>query len=376
MATSPSDVPVPIRHLFTGGRASFHFKKTGKWRAVFSLYREAMVGLQGVESVNFKTKRILPKGESVQRFVMTIVASTVIVLTMTTGCFSPSFSECAVQCGDQGSCPSGTSCLADGVCHASASDSLCSAPFEDSGNATPDALVDANAVPFDAFIGCGDGVIAPTLFEVCDDFNVNDEDGCDSLCQVEAGFFCFGVPSVCRRAPGPGQLVITEIMNDPCANDGAGCRVTDNNGEWIEVQNVSSEPLQLQDMEIRDFGNQVTSISIPLTILPGQFMVFGNNSDPLDNGGIQIDFAYPTADFVLANGSDEVQLVNPLTGEEIDVVRYSTSVFPNTRGTSKSLDPDFTNSVTNDLGDNWCDGSIVFGIGDFGTPGLANPQCP
>jgi cysteine-rich repeat protein len=42
---------------------------------------------------------------------------------------------------------------------------------------------------------CGNGLVEGT--EQCDDGNTNGGDGCDSTCQIEPGFFCQGVPSIC-----------------------------------------------------------------------------------------------------------------------------------------------------------------------------------
>lgn len=46
---------------------------------------------------------------------------------------------------------------------------------------------------------CGDGVREGT--EACDDGNMDFDDGCSSSCQVEAGWYCYGAPSVCEILP-------------------------------------------------------------------------------------------------------------------------------------------------------------------------------
>ncbi len=43
---------------------------------------------------------------------------------------------------------------------------------------------------------CGDGIII-SPDELCDDNNLNDDDGCSSKCQVEQYFICQGEPSIC-----------------------------------------------------------------------------------------------------------------------------------------------------------------------------------
>jgi len=94
------------------------------------------------------------------------------------------------------------------------------------------------------------------------------------------------------------------------------------------------------------------------------------------NGNVSLDYQYIAALFVLANGDDEIILENPLTGVEIDRVFYNTANFPTFRGSSLSLDPDFYDGTSNNDGLNWCDGDDLYGLGDFGTPGQVNPQCP
>lgn len=44
---------------------------------------------------------------------------------------------------------------------------------------------------------CGDGVIS--MYEDCDDQNVEDGDGCSSECYLERGWICDGLPSKCKR---------------------------------------------------------------------------------------------------------------------------------------------------------------------------------
>ncbi|MDX9720543.1 MAG: DUF4215 domain-containing protein [Myxococcota bacterium] len=56
---------------------------------------------------------------------------------------------------------------------------------------------------------CGDGIVDDN--EDCDDNNVLDSDGCSALCEIEAGFSCFGSPSVCitgslQSCASPGVL--------------------------------------------------------------------------------------------------------------------------------------------------------------------------
>jgi len=70
---------------------------------------------------------------------------------------------------------------------------------------------------------CGDGAANPG--EDCDDGNTNDGDGCSGACQVEPGFECIGVPSVCTPGLncGNGVIDLDEECDDGNANDGDCC---------------------------------------------------------------------------------------------------------------------------------------------------------
>lgn len=49
---------------------------------------------------------------------------------------------------------------------------------------------------------CGDAIVAPD--EECDDGDTDDDDGCDSACDIEVGWACEGAPSVCTSGCGNG----------------------------------------------------------------------------------------------------------------------------------------------------------------------------
>jgi cysteine-rich repeat protein len=87
---------------------------------------------------------------------------------------------------------------------------------------------------------CGDGRIGPG--ETCDDGGTSGADGCSATCQLEAGWTCSAVPSVCTSICGDGMAVGSEACDDgnrlagdccspscepevgsPCADDGNPC---------------------------------------------------------------------------------------------------------------------------------------------------------
>jgi len=48
---------------------------------------------------------------------------------------------------------------------------------------------------------CGDGIIISPK-EECDDQNTKDLDGCNSSCEIEIGYTCAAVPSICELTCG------------------------------------------------------------------------------------------------------------------------------------------------------------------------------
>jgi hypothetical protein len=62
---------------------------------------------------------------------------------LTAGCYSPAQPSCAFSCVDNGVCPTGFSCQADGVCHRDDGQGTCNIPSQvDAGNAAADALAE------------------------------------------------------------------------------------------------------------------------------------------------------------------------------------------------------------------------------------------
>ena len=241
-------------------------------------------------------------------------------------CFSPSFDSCAVACGAGGSCPDGMTCLGDGVCHRSAGESLC-APRPDADPNQPDADPDQP---------------------------VADPDQPDAAPPVTPDAF--------------GQLVISEIMIDSAADP-------DQAHEWFEVHNPSdSVTYDLQGLLVGDTFVDIFEIDTQVLVRPGEYVVLGETDDQEMNGGVEVAFDWPDADFNLTNGADEVILYAPAADLNIDDMAYGASWF--SMGATLNLDPDSLNATDNDSMASWCDGSTPFGTGgDLGSPGAANPDC-
>jgi Lamin Tail Domain len=165
--------------------------------------------------------------------------------------------------------------------------------------------------------------------------------------------------------PGPGDLVITEVMPSPTK--------VSTTGEWFEV-------LATKDVDLNGLGlDRAGDTSKPdlvagtdcIHLTAGQYAVFAKSSDGVMNGGLPP--VAGTFKFAMVAGSatkpGDVQILNGTT--VVDAVSWTKSA----SGKSKALDPDFATADGNDVETNWCDGATPYGAGDLGTPGAVNAQC-
>lgn len=75
----------------------------------------------------------------------------------------------------------------------------------------------------------GDGVIVG--FEICDDLNSANNDGCSSSGQIEKGYTCSGIPSVCSHFCGNGLIHPSETCDDKNSILNDGC------SEFCQIEN-------------------------------------------------------------------------------------------------------------------------------------------
>lgn len=160
-----------------------------------------------------------------------------------------------------------------------------------------------------------------------------------------------------------GFLMITEIMQDPDF-------VNDNVGEWFEVFNPNSNPIDMLGWYLKDNDQDYIEILTTLIVPSKGFVTIGLNADQGVNGNYICDYQY--ANFFIANGADEIVLLNS-NEEEIDRVEYDGGTnWPDPTGSSMI----FTGTANDDNNDfnNWTTSTLrelsyTGTTGDLGSPG-------
>jgi len=213
-----------------------------------------------------------------------------------------------------------------------------------------------NTVPDDTDCDDTDADVNPAAVDVPQDTVDQDCDGADAPYRL--------VDLVA------GDLVITEFMQNPNLS-------SDANGEWFEVYNGSGGQVELDGLYVYDLGTERFTVTGPLLVEDGEYVVFGVNADLLVNGGVAVDYDFASS-YTLGNSDDEIGLADSSAlGVVFDVVAWDNGLtFPDGNGASSSLSPSVLDATLNDLGSNWClTFTATFGLGDKGTPGEANESC-
>jgi Lamin Tail Domain len=79
--------------------------------------------------------------------------------------------------------------------------------------------------------------------------------------------------TVSAASISPGDLIITEVMANPAA-------VSDANGKWFEIRNLTGNSLNLNGLTLSDNGSDFHIIDIgPLMLNPFDYFVFGRSGD-------------------------------------------------------------------------------------------------
>jgi hypothetical protein len=215
----------------------------------------------------------------------------------------------------------------------------------------------------------------------------------DQLCVDEVAQFCMGItcgsmatstgtgPATSSGSggggpggPGPGDLVISEIMNNPNA-------VADTAGEWIEIHNATTAPIDLKGLVLRHQAvasdpNAVHTIAQSVVVPGGGFVVLGINGDANTNGKVKVDYVYPNV-VNLANDKDYLAIETAGSPAVlIDEVSYDEKSGLDPKGKSRSLNPMMLDATKNDTDQNFCEAkTLIQGSADYGTPGAMNDGC-
>lgn len=168
-----------------------------------------------------------------------------------------------------------------------------------------------------------------------------------------------------------GDLVFSELMVKPTL-------VEDDVGEWVELYNTSSTPIQIQGYSFHDQDIDSYVIEDSAIVPPFDFIVLCASTNMAQNGGVPCDVHFNRESggagaMALGNNGDEVILSRP-DGLVIDQVIYDGSWF--TPGAATGLDPAHLDANNNDNESMWCDQVTPIGPGrELGTPGRANDPC-
>ncbi|MGB0589444.1 MAG: lamin tail domain-containing protein [Myxococcota bacterium] len=187
-------------------------------------------------------------------------------------------------------------------------------------------------------------------------------------CAVLGGTCDGGACTDVAAVPGPGELVLTEIMPNPAG-------ISDNQGEWFELTVLAPGPVNLEGCVLSSGTTESHTISHGggLLAAPGDVLLFTRSSDVDLNGGLVGDYTY--ASLSLGNVADSLRL--HCQDALIDSVTWGADLgFPLAAGESMQLSTDAYQSDANDEGSVWCGASAVYADGNTGTPGAPNPPCP
>jgi hypothetical protein len=154
-------------------------------------------------------------------------------------------------------------------------------------------------------------------------------------------------------------LIFTEFSNNPA-------EVVDSDGEWLELQNIGRQPIDLQGCSIERDATSFT-VSDPIVVEPGAVVTAANGETP----GFTPDIVY--SGVTLPNSAVFVLTVR-CGAEMFDSITVDPSIWPGASGVAASLDAARRAPDANDDPANWCNATANYNT-DLGTPGSPNPAC-
>jgi lamin tail-like protein/amidohydrolase family protein len=158
-----------------------------------------------------------------------------------------------------------------------------------------------------------------------------------------------------------GPVIINEVMINPSA-------VSDANGEYVELYNSGTTPVDLAGWTIKDDGTNSFTIPAgqPVLVAAGGVFLLAAQPDPALNGGFTPDMTW--TNFALSNGGDQVVLLDAANVEQ-DRLVYTGTPFTDSVGESvERISPRLPTSDPL----SWAQARSTFGLGDRGTPGTVN----
>jgi len=170
-----------------------------------------------------------------------------------------------------------------------------------------------------------------------------------------------GTTRVIFEAAGPADIVITEVMQNPQI-------LLDSDGEWFEVYNAGTGPVDMNGWTISDAGtdSHVIDNGGALVINPGEYKVFVRNAVAMAGEGVTAFYQY--TGIILGNSADELILTDVGAMEQAAIAWDGGPVWPDPTGASMQ----WIGNGPYDEGAYWSYQGTVFGSGDQGTPGAAN----
>jgi hypothetical protein len=243
---------------------------------------------------------------------------------------------------------------------------VCSTPTESTDAACSDGVDNDD----DGFVDCNDFDCQNTMAcsaalesgdAECSDGLDNDDDGF-----VDCNDFNCQSAGVCSPGVGVGDVIISELMINPAGG------VADANGEWIELKNVSSGVVNLENCLVSTQPTPPSFLTIPsFSLPPGEAVIVLRNGDSAVNGGLTADLVHPG--MVLGNVSGVARI--ECNGALIDQVAYDGTWGALPVGASMQLDVFTVDPTANDSATPWCPSTALYDGANAGTPGTANSSC-
>ncbi|NUN16519.1 MAG: lamin tail domain-containing protein, partial [Myxococcales bacterium] len=202
--------------------------------------------------------------------------------------------------------------------------------------------------------------------EICNGYDDNcnndtDESGSSVTASCATTSACV-TDGICGVQPTVTGLIITEIHHSPGV-------VEDSVGEWFEVYNAGTLPVNIQGFVLTDLNNEFHKVDAggALFIPAKGYFVFGRNKNPANNGGVRVHYEYTGLGF--SSISDTLAILDP-SGTQLAKVTYSAAGgYPLVPGKSLALkslpEPPL-------VAGSWAASSWSLDNGDWATPGGPN----